>query len=70
LSGANYSGGVYGPTIATDYALVGAADFDADGKPDYVLYNPSTQRTAMWYLNNNTLISGNYGPTLPADWSF
>ena len=37
-------------------------DFNGDGKPDYVLYNASTRRTAIWYLNNNTLISSANGP--------
>jgi hypothetical protein len=49
--------------------LIGAADFDRDGKPDYALYNSAMQRTAIWYLNNNALTSGAYGPSLPANWS-
>src|SRR4029077_13577731 len=44
------------------------ADFNGDGKPDYVLYNAATHQTAIWYLNNNVLISGVFGPTLPAGW--
>jgi hypothetical protein len=46
-----------------------ATDFNKDGKPDYLLYNASTHQTALWYLNNNVLIGGAYGPTLPAGWS-
>jgi hypothetical protein len=34
-----------------------------------VLYNASTRQTAIWYLNNNLLIGGAYGPTLSAGWS-
>jgi hypothetical protein len=34
-----------------------------------VLYNSSTRRTAIWYLNNNIFVSGAYGPTIPAGWS-
>ena len=37
-------------------------DFNNDGKPDYLLYNPSTRQTAMWYLNNNVHIGGASGP--------
>jgi hypothetical protein len=48
---------------------MGTADFNGDGKPDYLLYNPSTRRTAIWYLNNNTFIRGAYGPTLPTGWN-
>jgi hypothetical protein len=51
------------------YDLVGLADFDGNGRPDYVLYNPSTHHTAIWYLNNYQLISTANGPTLPAGWS-
>jgi plastocyanin len=44
------------------------ADFNGDGKPDYVLYNAATRKTAIWHLNNNVLIGGVLGPTLPAGW--
>jgi hypothetical protein len=33
------------------------------------LYNASTRRTAIWYLNNNVYVSGAFGPTLAAGWS-
>ena len=36
--------------LATPRAVV--ADFNSDGHPDYVLRNPSTSQTAIWYLNN------------------
>ena len=39
--------------------LVGAADFDRDGKPDYLLYNVNTRQTWLNCL----------GPTLPPGWS-
>ena len=55
----------YGPMIASGYELEKTADFNGDGKPDYLLTNPSTRRTAIWYLNNNIFIGGAYGPTLP-----
>ena len=45
------------------------ADFNGDGKPDYVLYKANTRQTAIWYMNNNVFVSGAYGPTLPAGWS-
>jgi hypothetical protein len=49
--------------------VVGVADFNGDGDPDYLLFNSSTRQTAIWYLNNNVLSSGLFGPTLPAAWS-
>jgi hypothetical protein len=39
-----------------------------DGHPDYLLFNPATRRTGIWYMNNNVHISGAFGPTLPAVW--
>src|SRR5206468_8137169 len=38
-------------------------DFNNDGHPDYLLYNPTTRQTAIWYLNNNVRISSANGPT-------
>ena len=32
--------------------------FNGDGKPDYVLYKPSTDQTVVWFLNNNVYIGG------------
>jgi hypothetical protein len=46
------------------WELVATAAFNGDNKPDYVLYRASARQTAIWYLNNNVLISGAYGPTL------
>ena len=34
------------------------AYFDRDGHPDYVLQNFNTNRTVIWYLNNNVLTGG------------
>jgi hypothetical protein len=48
--------------------LVAIADFNANGKPDYVLYNARTRQTAIWYLNNNVFVSAAFGPTLPGGW--
>lgn len=64
-------GGGYGPPIAGGFLLVSAAgDFNQDGKPDFLLFNPVTRRSAIWYLNNRTLVPPTrWGPTLPAGWS-
>jgi uncharacterized protein DUF4038/collagenase-like protein with putative collagen-binding domain/VCBS repeat protein len=48
--------------------LITTGDFNRNGKPDYVLYNGSTRRTAIWYLNNSVYIGSAYGPTLPSGW--
>src|SRR6266545_2126292 len=44
-------------------------DFNGDSRPGYVLQNPGTRQTAIWYLNNNVHIGGAYGPTLVAGWA-
>src|SRR5438874_1396867 len=44
------------------------ADFNNDSHPDFVVRNPATRQTAIWYLNNNVRIGGVLGPTLPAGW--
>src|SRR5215469_16198003 len=68
LSGTTFVGGVFGPTLPSGWQLVATADFNGDGKPDYVLYNPSTHQTAIWYMNNNIFVGGVFGPTLPSGW--
>ena len=77
LSGPTFIGGVFGPTPPSGWALVATADFNRFDflcwffglcYPDYVLYNPTTRQTAIWYLNNNVLVGGAYGPTLPPGW--
>ena len=40
----------------------------ADGKPDYLLFNPSTRQSAIWYLSGTTYVGGAWGPTLPSAW--
>jgi hypothetical protein len=51
------------------WQIAGAMDFDIFTKPDFLLFNNTTGRTAIWYMNNNVYVSGAYGPTLPAGWS-
>src|SRR5207248_1977694 len=49
-------------------SVVGVADFNRDGHPDYLLFNSSTRQTAIWCLNNNVFSLGQFGPTIPAGW--
>ena len=48
---------------------MGVADFDGNGRPDYLLYNSSTRQTAIWYLNNNVRIGSASAPTLSTGWN-
>ena len=52
--------------VTADRAAV--ADFNSDGHPDYVLRNPSTHQTAIWYLNNNIYQGGAFGPSITVGW--
>jgi hypothetical protein len=45
------------------------AGFNRNGKTDYLLFNPSTRQTAIWYMNNNILLGGAFGPILPPAWN-
>jgi hypothetical protein len=59
---------VVGYDLATT-ARATIADFNADGHPDYVLRNPGTRQTAIWYLNNNIYQSSALGPSITAGWA-
>src|SRR6266481_2864366 len=48
--------------------VVPVTDFNSDARPDFLLSNPITRQTAVWYLNNNIFIGSAAGPTLPGCW--
>jgi len=58
----NSAGTTYG---ADQLFILGPGDFNNDGHPDYLLYNPGTRQTAIWYMRNNAHVNGSLGPTLP-----
>jgi FG-GAP-like repeat len=64
--GYNLAGGPNPTPIPIGRATV--ADVNGDGAPDLVLYNSATRQTALDYLNNNVVIGGALGPTLPDAW--
>ena len=59
---------IYYVRVAPAAASAAVADFNGDGKPDYVLRNPGTGQTAIWYLSGVTLLGGAYGPSVPNGW--
>jgi FG-GAP-like repeat len=61
--------GVNLDVIGYDPASSPTTDVNGDGKPDFLLYKPSTQGTVAWYLNNNVRVDAAVGRTLPAGWS-
>jgi hypothetical protein len=62
-----YTPYVYPHPLVSATARAVVADFNGDGRPDWVLY-AGTRQTAMWYLNNNVYVGSDFGPTLPAGW--
>ncbi|HEU5247729.1 MAG TPA: hypothetical protein VFU09_11610, partial [Candidatus Udaeobacter sp.] len=56
--------GAFGPTLPAGWSLAGVADFNGDGKRDYLLFDASTRQSAIWYLSGVTFVSGAYGPTI------
>jgi elongation factor P hydroxylase len=58
-----------GPNLPAGWQVVGVADFNHDGHPDYLLYNAATRRTVVWYMNNTIHLASHNGPTLPSGWS-
>ena len=68
LNGVDYVGPFVYPHPLVSSASV-PTDVNGDGKPDYLLYSPTTQQTAIWYLNNDVLIGHAFGPTLWSGWS-
>jgi hypothetical protein len=58
-------GGNHGPTLPAGWEVAGVADFNTDGHPDYLLFNPTTRGTVIWYMNNNVQIGSTYARLLP-----
>src|SRR5437764_1440310 len=49
--------GASGPTLPSWWFLVGVADFNRDGHPDFVLLDSTeSPDTAIWYLSRLTLV--------------
>ena len=46
-----------------------AMGVDRDGHRDYVLFNSSNHKTAIWYLSGRTLVRTAFGPTIVSGWA-
>ena len=65
-----FAGGAFGPTLPGAWRVVGVADFNRDGKTDYLLFNPSTHQSAhLVSLRGHACLGGAFGPTLPSAWA-
>jgi len=49
--------------------LMPVTDFNSDARPDFILNNPVTSQTVVWYMDSNVRIGSTYGPTLPGGWN-
>src|SRR5207237_1858647 len=58
-----------GASVSSRWQLVATGDFNKDGKPDWVVYDPITQQTVIWYFSNSVRIGAALGPILPAGYS-
>ena len=65
----HYRGVVAGPTLPAGYNLVGVADFDGDGNPDFALFNPTTNATLIWHLSGVAFSWSATGPTITAGYT-
>ena len=53
----------------TPAATLPVIDFNGDGLEDYVLFNSSTRKTAIWNLRGGMFLNGEFGPDLPQGWT-
>jgi hypothetical protein len=69
------TGGVFGavvglPRAPVEWQIVGAGDFNADGKDDIVWQNNLTGARVVWNLNANGVVIGSRGlGIVPLEWS-
>ncbi|HZT41800.1 MAG TPA: VCBS repeat-containing protein [Chthonomonadaceae bacterium] len=66
---APYNGSYITPSQSAAWHVVGDADFNGDGHPDIVFYNPSTGQMALWLMNNVQATNGFLLPTPPSGWN-
>jgi hypothetical protein len=72
MNGSTWDGTSYAllPTVAPEWRIVGAADFDGDTKPDLVWQNLNTGQRSIWIMNGSTW-NGAFSllPTIATAWS-
>ena len=67
MNGGRFLRAVLGPKIPAGYDPVGVGDMIGDGKPDLILFNKTTKRTAVLRMNGLVALPGGpvVGPLLP-----
>lgn len=56
------------PALPTGFRMQGAADFDRDGYPDFVLRNTTTGEAAIWLMDQNLFAESIALPTVSTSW--
>jgi hypothetical protein len=67
MDGGTWTGGyadISPPVIGPEWAIVGVADFNNDGKPDLIWRNATTGWVTIWFLDGAMWIG--YADVLPA----
>jgi hypothetical protein len=55
-----------GPTLPSGYIVQGVSDFNDDGNPDLLLYNPTDNTTKCIFMNNAAQLGATVdGPAIP-----
>jgi hypothetical protein len=66
MEGVTRVGADYLPAVTDmNWAIVGAGDFNNDGKPDILWRNASTGENALWFMDGVTRIGADYFPSVP-----
>jgi hypothetical protein len=55
-------------TVSTDWRIVGAADFNADGQTDLIWENITTGDRYLWLMSGTTFVSSVYLGNLTTVW--
>jgi hypothetical protein len=66
--GPTFSSSVPGPMINPGWTLLTTADFNGDGKSDFVLVNGAGQ-IWYWFLNGVVSAGSDLGPIIPSGWT-
>ncbi|WNG35563.1 VCBS repeat-containing protein [Archangium violaceum] len=54
------------PSGSSEWDVRGVGDFNRDGDPDLLWYNPNTRQVSVWYLDSTTVIGSSDVPMLGA----